>query len=498
MTKAKPLILRTYILPFRFLLLAWILIIPLSCAVNPVTGKKELSLMSEEKEIAMGAQNDPSIVAQFGSYPDEQLQRFIDEKGQAMAAISHRPNLKFTFRVLDSPVVNAFALPGGYVYFTRGILAHFSNEAEFAGVLGHEIGHVTARHGAQQQTQQMLGQVGLMAGTIAGTILTQSDISPYADQAAQGLQLLFLKFGRDDESQSDRLGVEYSTKIGYDANYMAGFFGTLHRLSSQGGGETIPSFLSTHPDPLDREENVAKLAEEWQSKVPASNFKVNRDSYLRLIEGIVYGEDPNQGYHEGNVFYHPQLKFRYSFPTGWRLMNSPTVVEMIEPEGKALVQLTIGQGENAEAAVKGVIEQYKFQVQSQSSTTLNGLPAYVAEAQYSDEQNQQQLGIHLTGIGYGDLNYIFMGVTTSDLYGTYQRNFSQTGGSFQELTDPARLDVKPERVKIEEVRQTTTLQQALKGFGMPENRLEELAVLNGMQLGDTVDQGMLIKTISRN
>jgi len=497
MLKANTLILKIQMITLRFLAIAFMML-PFSCAVNPVTGKKELSFMSEEKEIAMGAQYDPSIVAQFGSYPDEQLQQFIDEKGQAMAAVSHRPDLKFTFRVLDSPVVNAFALPGGYVYFTRGILAHFSNEAEFAGVLGHEIGHVTARHGVQQQTQQMLGQVGLMAGTVAGTILTQSDISPYAEQASQGLQLLFLKFGRDDESQSDRLGVEYSTKIGYDASYMAGFFGTLHRLSSQGGGETIPSFLSTHPDPLDREENVAKLAEEWQSKVGNTDFKVNRDPYLRMIDGIIYGEDPNQGYHDGNVFYHPQLKFQYSFPEGWRLMNSPTVVEMIEPEGKALVQLSVAQGENAQAAVQQVIEKYKFQVQSQNSKTINGLPGYVAEARYADEQNQQPLNVHLTGIRYGDLNYIFMGATTPDLYGTYQRNFAQTGGSFQELTDPARLNVKPERVKIQEVRQTKTLQQALRGFGMSEDRMEELAILNGMKLDDTVNQGVLIKTLSRN
>ena len=119
-----------------------------SCATNPVTGKSQLMLLSKDQEIALGQQSDPEIVAAFGRYDNEAIQQFINEKGQSMARVSHRPELKYEFKVLDSPVVNAFALPGGFVYFTRGILAHFNNEAEFAGVLGHEIGHITARHSA--------------------------------------------------------------------------------------------------------------------------------------------------------------------------------------------------------------------------------------------------------------------------------------------------------------------------------------------------------------
>ena len=197
-----------------------------SCAKNPVTGKTEFMLMSKEQEIAMGQQSDPEIVAFFGIYQDEQLQRFIDQKGEAMAAISHRPDLPFEFKIVDSPVVNAFAVPGGFVYFTRGIMAHFNNEAEFAGVLGHEIGHITARHSAKQYSNAMLGQLGLVAGTIISPEFAQ-----FADIAQQGLQLLFLKFGRDAESQSDKLGVQYSTQIGYDAAEMADLF--YHTRSSE-------------------------------------------------------------------------------------------------------------------------------------------------------------------------------------------------------------------------------------------------------------------------
>ena len=187
-----------------------------SCSRNPVTGKKEIIFMSQEQEIALGAQSHPSIVATMGLYEDAKLQNFINEKGKSMGAISHRPDLKYQFHIVDSPVVNAFAVPGGYVYFTRGIMAHFNNEAEFMGVLGHEIGHVTARHSARQQTSQVLGTVGLMAGMVLSEKVRQM-----GDQAMQGLQMVLLSYSRAHESESDKIGVDYSSKVGYDASEMA-------------------------------------------------------------------------------------------------------------------------------------------------------------------------------------------------------------------------------------------------------------------------------------
>src|SRR5215213_7842751 len=192
------------------------------CARNPVTGKKQVVFMSEAQEIAMGQEADPQIIAQFGLYEDSVLQRFLSEKGKQMAAISHRPNLNYQFRIVNSEVVNAFAVPGGYVYFTRGIMAHFNNEAEFAGVLGHEIGHIAARHSVAQQRNQMLGQLGIIAGVIINPNLAQ-----FAETASQGVGLLLLKFSRDAEREADKLGVEYSSKINYDAEQMADFFKTL-------------------------------------------------------------------------------------------------------------------------------------------------------------------------------------------------------------------------------------------------------------------------------
>ncbi len=241
-----------------------------SCAKNPVTGKRQLVFMSQAQEIAMGKESDPQIMEFFGKYEDEKLQKFITDKGLEMAEISHRPNLNYEFKIVDSPVINAFAVPGGYVYFTRGIMAHFNNEAEFAGVLGHEIGHITARHSVIQQRNQMLSQIGLIAG-----IILVPEISQFVEPLSQGMQLALLSFGRDAERESDKLGVEYSSKIGYDAVEMAGFFKTLERQQAQSGGGEIPDFLSSHPSPTERNVTVARMAGEWKEKLNLTDPEVS-------------------------------------------------------------------------------------------------------------------------------------------------------------------------------------------------------------------------------
>jgi predicted Zn-dependent protease len=464
-----------------------------SCAKNPVTGKRDFMLVSTEQEIAMGQQSDPEIKNFFGVYEDEKLQRFINEKGQQMAAVSHRKDLKYQFKVVDSPVVNAFAVPGGYVYFTRGIMAHFNNEAEFAGVLGHEIGHITARHSAKQYSNAMLAQIGLAAGMIFSPELAQ-----FGDLASQGVQLLFLKFGRDAESQSDRLGVEYSTKIGYDAQEMAGFFGTLDRLRKNAGGEEVPTFLSTHPDPADRERKVEKLAQEWKGKVNASSLKVNQDSYLRMIDGIVYGEDPKQGFVENNVFYHPVLKFQFSIPSGWRVQNTPQAVQMGPQDGKAMMMMTLAQGNSLDNAAQTFIQNYNLAVVESSRQNINGLPAIIVVAdQKADPQTQQQSGVRamLSFIQYGGHIYALLGATSTNDFRTYAGTFQSTIGSFGSLSDPSKLNKQPERIKIKEVPSSGTLAEAFRQLNVDQKRMEELATLNGLMLNDRVERGRLIKVV---
>lgn len=482
----------------------WLLLFVLmadSCAVNPVTGKKELMFMSEDQEIALGVEANPSIIAEFGAYENAALQKFISDKGQDMARISHRPGLKYKFQILDSPVVNAFALPGGFVYFTRGIMAHFNNEAEFAGVLGHEIGHITARHGASQQSKQILVSAGLMLGMVVS-----KDFQQFADVAGTGAQLLFLKFGRDDETQSDKLGVEYSTQIGYDAKEMAGFFNTLDRLS--GGPEgRVPTFLSTHPNPGDRNVKVGQMAKDLQSKAPEKKYNVNRDSYLRMIDGLVYGEDPRQGYVENDNFYHPELKFQFPVPQGWQLANSPQQVQMAPKDGKALMIMNVAQEKTLDAAARAMVTNYKLKQLSSKQVTVGGFPAMevlseqVQETQQqTDGQTQQaqpKIRVLAYLIQYNSMIYQFLGVAAEADYNTYSGRFLGTMQSFRTLSDPDKINRKPEYIRIKTVEKNGTLADALKAFNAPSNRMDELSILNGMPLTAQVNKGMLIKLVGK-
>jgi len=451
--------------------------------------------MTEEQEIAMGSNYDPSVISTFGLYENEELLNFITEKGNELARISHRPNLEYHFRILDSPVVNAFAVPGGYIYFTRGILAQFNSEAELIGVLGHELGHVTARHSASQQSKQQLGQLALIGGLV---------ISPqfryFADYAMQGMQLLFLKFSRDNETESDRLGVEYSSKIKYDANQMADFFQVLQKmqLNSEQGG--VPTFLSTHPDPGDRYNAVQNEAKEWQDSLKYGEWQVNRDKYLKMIDGIVYGEDPRQGYVESNIFYHPDLKFKFPFPKGWQLVNTPLQVQIAPEDGKAIIILTLSQQDSLQQAVDTNINKLSLTVIERKSIEVNGFPAIALQSKQipQDTQSNAQDTIRLQSyfIQYDKNIYIFHGITFDSIYETHRQNFTTTMGEFSRLTDPAKLNKKPERIRIKEVQRSGSVADVLGYYGVPESQKKNIALLNNMNLSDRLVGGDLIKIIS--
>lgn len=465
-----------------------------ACAVNPVTGKKQIVLMSEAQEIAMGKEADPQIIAQYGLYEDKDLQDFITQKGKAMAAVSHRPNLQYEFKIVDSDVVNAFAVPGGYVYFTRGIMAHFNNEAEFAGVLGHEIGHITARHTVSQQTKAILSQVGLI-----GSMILVPQLGQFAEPLSQGLGVLFLKFGRDAERQSDDLGVEYSSRIGYDAAEMAGFFNTLERKSAGTGSAELPDFLSTHPNPADRNVAVHNLSIEWKKKLNLTNPQVNRDSYLRRIDGIIYGEDPKGGYRENNVFYHPVLKFQFDVPQNWNYENTPQRVQMAPKDGRALMMMTLSPGKSLDEAANGVVQQNNLQVLESNRVSVNGLNAiYMIADVKPQQQGQASTARTMTYlIEYGGNIYMMLGASSPADFNNYAQLFSQSMKSFRQLTDAQKINKLADRVRIKSVKQTGTLQQALVSYNVPQNKLEEVSILNGMNLSDQVAQGSLIKVIAQ-
>jgi predicted Zn-dependent protease len=481
-------------IPVLILLFLANVILVISCAVNPVTGKKQIMLMSEAQEIQMGLSYDPQVMATFGAYPDNNLQNFVQTKVNEIGKISHRPNLEYHAKVVDSPVVNAFAVPGGYIYLTRGILAQLNNEAELEGVMAHELGHIAARHTVSQQSKQQLGQLLLIGGMIASEKFAQ-----YAQYALQGMQLLFLKFSRDDERQADALGVEYSSKLGFDAHKMADFFKVLQKMSlseSEGG---IPTFLSTHPDPGDRYNDVNKQASEWQTQLNLGSYKVNQDSYLRMINGIVYGEDPKQGYVEENTFYHPELKFKFSFPTGWKLENSPMQVIITPPDQKALMLFTLSNQKTLEAAVDTTIAQYRLTLQGSKRVSVNGLPAIMIQCkQVSQDQSTGATQTNLVlscFISHGGLIYVFHGVSTEADFNNYAGTMNSSMTTFSNLTDPSKINVKPKRIQVVSVQRTGPLSDAFAYYRVPQTQYKELSLLNGLELTDQVPVGKLIKII---
>ena len=484
-------------LPFRILFLtAFAAALIISCAINPVTGKKQIMFMSESQEVELGRSYDPEVIAAFGEYQNDKLLALVQQMGSDIGKISHRPGIEYHLKILDSPVVNAFAVPGGYVYLTRGILAQLNNEAELAGVIGHEIGHITARHSMSQQSKQQIAQLLLIGGMIASEQFRQ-----YAEYAMQGMELLFLGFSRENEREADRLGVEYSSKTGYDAHKMADFFQVLNKMNMATDHAGVPTFLSTHPDPGDRYNAVNQMAAEWQQNLNLQTYKVNADSYLQMINGIVYGEDPRQGYVDGYTFYHPDLKFKFTFPTGWMLENSPLQVRMAPEDGRALMIFTIAPGNSLEEAAQTTIEELGLTLLDYGTKSVNGMPAMVTMANQvsQDEATGQQSAIKVLSyfINNGGTIYVFHGVSSEADFNSYYRLLENTMLNFSQLTDPARLNVRPDKIIVRRVERAGTLANVLRTFGVTQDKMNELALLNNMELTDQVPAGKLIKTIGK-
>ncbi len=474
----------------RYLLVFIIAALWLSCATNPVTGKKELVLLSEADEIRLGQQSDREVIQVYGLYPDKQLEQYISQLGQKLVRVSHRPNLKFTFRLLDSPVINAFAIPGGYVYITRGILAYLNNEAELAGVMGHEIGHVTARHSAKQYTKAQLAQLGLGLG-----MAFSESFRRVSGLAQFGLNLLFLKFSRDDERQADALGVEYATKTGYDATQMANFFVTLERMSAGSAQYGLPDWFSTHPNPAERVQKIRAMAREWQKKVGSQHFQVERNRYLRKLDGLVFGENPRQGFVQNSVFYHPDMKFSFPVPQGWKVHNLPTQVVLQSPDKKAMIQMTLAAESTPAKAADAFIATSKVTVASRQGISVG---RFVAEKVISNMPTREgELRLLSYFIQKDGQVFVFHGMTPAPLFEKkYRAIFRNTFDHFSELTNSKILAIQPMRLKIVKVSQTAPLKAVLQKHGFRSGeKLNRLALINGMELNQPVQAGMLIKLI---
>lgn len=437
------------------------------CAVNPVTGQRQLALISEAQEIQMGRQVAEDAARQMGLVADPALQAYVERLGLAMARQSERPELPWSFQVVDDPTPNAFAAPGGFIFITRGLLSLMRNEAELMSVLGHEIGHVTARHSVTMISRAQLAQIGLGIGAVLSPTIAR-----LGDVAGAGLSLLFLSYGRDAERQADDLGFRYMLEQGYDARQMVNVFASLQRAGEASERSAVPAWLSTHPYPEERIRRIQQhLAELGQ---PLDQTRVGTVDYMTRIEGMVYGENPRNGFFRAHEFLHPDLRFRIDFPQGWQTRNMSQAVLAGSPQQDALIQLTLATG-TPDQASSAFFGQQGIAASQVSRQTINNLPAVTG---YFQAQTQQgQLAGFATFISVENRTYQILAYTPAQLLGRYDAAFRANSASFARLTDPQALAVQPDRITVVNPPQAMTLAEFNQRY--PSRiPIEELALIN--------------------
>ena len=458
-----------------------------ACSTNPVTGRREITLVSEAQEIQLGQETARQVEGSIGLVKDEQLQAYVRRIGSALAAQSERPELPWRFGVIDDPTPNAFALPGGPVYITRGLMALLDSEAELASVLGHEIGHITARHSVQQISKAQLANLGLGIATIL-----RPELQQFGGVLSSGMQLLFLKYGRDAERQADELGFNYALAHSYDVSEMDDVFLSLQRVGEAAGSSRLPAWASTHPDPGERAQSINQRIAAMPA--PGAPLQTGRAAYMAQVDNMVYGENPRQGFFRNGEFLHPDLRFRMGFPNGWKTQNMPQAVIAISPQEDAIIQLEFAQGTPSQAAREFFSQQGVRQGQS-SSANINGLPAY---ASYFQVQTQQGIIAGLvTFISYNGSTYRILSYTSSDRLGGYDQAFRGVAGSFAQLTDQSALNVQPNVIDVVRTPSAMTLAQFNARYPsvIP---IGELAIMNQLQENGTIPAGTSVKRVVKS
>ncbi|HEX2078405.1 MAG TPA: M48 family metalloprotease [Longimicrobium sp.] len=471
-----------------------------ACAVstNPVSGKRRAYGYTWEQEVRLGRQADQEIVEQFGVYDDPELEDYVRRVGEQVLAQSHLRRetalpeyrtTKFTFRILDTEVVNAFALPGGFVYVTRGLLAHLENEAQLAVVLGHEVGHVAARHTAQNALESGLVMIGLLGAGLLGEELAGIG-DEVMDYGGMGLNLLLLRYSRDDGRESDRLGVEYAAMAGYAAAEGADFFTALERMQQKQGW--FPAFLSTHPDPGGRETTVRQLATQWAAQgYPGA--RVEADSYLARLDGLVMGEDPRQGFEENGVFYHPAGAFRFPVPRGWKVTHEGREVQFAtDRSGLAVRFKATSRAPTPYAAADDFIRQNELYGAQSTRTEMNGFAGARVDATTGrNDRSFQVVGYWLEQDG---VVRRFVGVAESSRGDEMAHALSGMIRGFRRLTDQRILSMQPARLAVTPVRQDAPFRTLVDARRLPRGvTLDDLAILNGVQADAVVPAGTRLK-----
>jgi predicted Zn-dependent protease len=454
-----------------------------ACATNPATGKRQLMLVTEAQEIEMGRQADKEVEASFGLYPDAKVQAYVARLGASLVSGSERQNLPWTFRVVDDPTVNAFALPGGFIYVTRGLMTHLNSEAELASVIGHEIGHVTARHSASMISKQQFAMLGLGIGMVV-----RPELQQFGDLAQAGVGLMFLKFGRDAERQADDLGLRYLSRQAYDPQEAVAVFSVLERASQGTGEGRLPSWLSTHPAPEDR-------AQRMRAAIAAGNIagsKVERRAYLDQLDGMVFGENPREGFFVQNAFYHPELRFTLVYPRGWKAENQRQAVGAVSPNQDAIVVLSMGRGASADQAAQEFFRQQGVRPGQTRRDRINGLNAVIGV--FEAVSGQTLIAGRVAFIEHGGKVYRVLGYTPQARWRAYDGVFQQVIQSFDNVTDRRYLDVQPRRIEIVPMREPMTIAAFAARHPTPVSA-DVLALINGVPAGGALPAGEPAKTV---
>jgi predicted Zn-dependent protease len=455
------------------------------CATNPVTGKSQLALVSEPQEIEMGKQAAEETRQSIGLVKNDSLQTYVHDVGLKLAKDSERPELPWSFQVVDDPTPNAFALPGGYIFVTRGLLTYMNSEAELAAVLGHEIGHVTARHSVQQISRAQIAQLGLGLGMILAP-----DLQPLGNLLGSGMQLLFLKYGRDAERQADELGFRYALQEKYDVREMDDVFVSLQKISQQEHRSPLPTWQATHPDEGER----IQTAERRVAELPPGALegtRVGEAEFLNHIQGLAFGENPRQGYFEGTHFLHPDLAFQITFPQGWKTQNLPQAVVGLSPQQDGAIQLSVGRGD-PEQATRQFLGQQGVQAGQAVRKTVNGLPAVIAEFAAQTQQGTVQ-GL-VSYVSYQDATYQIVGYAPAQRYSNLQDSFLKTIDSFGALKDPAALHVQPKQIEIVKLPRAMSVQEFNRAYPSKVD-LKTVALINEVEENATFPAGKQVKRI---
>lgn len=450
-----------------------------SCSVNPLTGKRELTLLSEGEEVDLGRKLDEDVIKSIHLYPDEAIQKSVDQLGQKLAAASERSHLQWQFRVLDDPAVNAFAVPGGFVYVTRGLMTHLSSEAQLAAVVGHEVGHVAARHSINQLSRAAVASRG--AGLLS--IIDPAGVHVGA-AAQQGVVDFILRHSREDEIEADDLGVRYLKQVSYDPRSMYAVLTTVEAAIA-GVGMQIPQSKSTHPDPAFRRQRLEQMLG------PAPDFEQDR-AYLQALDGMLFGQNALLGFMAGPRWVHPIFGIQIEFPIGWKATHNRTSAMTLSQDGEALVFISPSSEETPQAAYDAFFEQTGLEAGDPWRTEIHGQAAASSWFALTGEHSKF---VGIAAFVQGPMQpYEIFGLVTTDKAAEYGPPLESAMGSFSVITSPAHQNLEPMRIHIIEVQAATNL-QSLAASKASSADLQTLVLLNQVHPSDPLPAGTLIKWV---